>query len=312
VLGCAAQLPREEVPELYWPLPPEKPRIKFVDLIIGSIDVTGVRSGKFKQLLFGEEPEVGFLKPSFVAARDRVLYITDIGRVHVYDFKRKEYRAIGGRLLTPTGIAVGPNSVLYVADSSRRALYIISPEGKFTEIKGFATPGGVALDEKRGRVLVCDTKKHQVVVLDTRGRRLFSIGRRGRGPGQFNFPYDVAVDKEGRIYVVDSGNFRVQILAPNGQPIRAFGTVGMVPGTFARPKGIALDSQGHIYVVDAAFGNFQIFDRLGRVYLAVGTNGLAPGQFQLPAGIAIDERDRIYVVDQMNRRIQVFQYLRHQ
>lgn len=321
LLGCimltsCAGLPKESPPQLYWPFPPEEPRIKFLDLIIGSIDVVGVRSGKFKQLLFGEEPEIGFRKPSYIYVRDNILYITDVNLIHVYDFRKKEFRFLGVRLLrNANGIVVTPDRRVFVGDSAKKRVYIIYPNGKASilgNINSFDTPAGLALDEVNKRLIVVDAKRHEVSIWSLSGEFLFSIGKRGVGPGEFNIPYDVAVDKDGRIYVVDSGNFRVQVFDKDGKFLSAFGGVGMIPGSFARPKGIALDSEGHIYVVDASFGNFQIFNTDGSAFLAVGTGGSEPGKFILPLGIFIDKDDKIYVVDQMNRRIQIFQYLKKQ
>lgn len=316
-LASCADIPKETVPELYWPFPPEKPRIKFVDVIIGSIDVVGVRSGKFKRLLFGEEGEYGFNKPLFATAKGGVLYVTDGGLIHIYDFNKKKYEQLGiGLLKQATGIAVGSDGTIYVADSGRSRVYSISSDHRnalsLGPIGSFENPGGIAVDEKFGRLIVADSKKHDVSVWDLKqGTLLFRIGKHGSKPSQFNYPYDVAVDREGRIYVVDSANFRIQRFDKDGELQLIFGSVGTSPGNFARPKGIALNSEGHIYVVDAAFGNFQIFDQNGYVYLAVGTGGTDPGKFLLPIGIAIDEDDKIYVVDQLSRKIQVFQYIKY-
>jgi DNA-binding beta-propeller fold protein YncE len=299
---------------LYWPFPPEKPRIKFEDLIVGSIDATGVRSGKFSHLFFGEEGEKKFIKPSFVAVRDGVMYVTDIGAVHVYDFAGKKYGVIKGPgIITPSGVAAGPDGRVYVGETSRKKVFIFDSGGKEVgSIAGFSAPAGLAIDAARGRLVVSDAKEHKISVFDLGGKPLFAVSGRGDGPGQLNIPYDVAVDRQGRIYVVDSGNFRIQIFDSEGKFVRAFGQVGTMPGQFARPRGIALDSEGHIYVVDAAFGNFQIFDEFGNVYLAVGQNGVEPGEFQLPSGIAITDDDRIYVADQINKRIQVFRYIKYE
>ena len=313
-ISCA-QIPVEPVPELYWPLPPEKPRVKFLDLVVGSIDVTGVRSGKFTHLLLGEEEEISFIKPSFVAVKDNIMYVTDISFIHVFDFTIKSYKIIGNGLLkNATGIAVSKDGSIFVGDSSMAKVYVLNHAGRHISTIGaesnFSSLGGIAVDDLTNRLIVSDTKGHKIEVFDLAGKHLFTIGKRGRDKGEFNFPYAVAVDKESRIYVVDSGNFRVQIFDKDGKFLHTFGSVGAIPGTFTRPKGISLDSEGHIYIIDSAFGNFQIFDYSGLPLLAVGTNGVMPGQFTLPIDITLDNNDKIYVVDQMNRRVQIFQYLK--
>jgi len=314
--ACAPALD-DKPPELYWPFPPQKPRVKFVDYIIGSHDVLPPRTtlSRIRRFLFGEEAEVVFQKPIFVTVRDDVLYVTDINAIHVYDFKKKKFRLVGlGVLSNATGIAVAKGGKIFVGDSGLKKVFVFDPEKKTVSVLGgpgaFERPAGIALDEAGRRLVVVDAKRHNVTVWNLDGELLFTIGKPGKKDGEFNFPFGAAVDAQGRIYVADAGNFRVQAFDGDGKFLGAFGGVGAVAGTFARPKGIALDSEGHIYVVDASFGNFQIFAPNGLVLLAVGSNGSEPGKFLLPAGIFIDENDKIYVVDQINRRVQIFQYLK--
>lgn len=314
VLSACAEVPREDVPELFWPLPPQKPRIKFVDLIIGSIDATSSRQGKFTQVLFGEEGEAQFLKPMFAVAKGEVLYVSDLTGIHIYDFGRKKFALLKpGEVRHPAGIAVSDNGDIFIGDTARKTVWVVrKKDRKVTSLVPagiIGSPGGMAIDDARGRLLVADLGNHRVHVFSLEGKLLFSIGGRGVEPGRFNFPYDVAVGPDGRIYVMDSGNFRVQVFDGNGKLLGTFGALGTSAGRFARPKGIATDADGHVYVVDSAFGNFQIFTREGTLLLAVGSNGKEPGQFTIPMGIAINATGKIYVVDQLNRRVQVFQYI---
>lgn len=313
LVACSGEIRKEEAPELYWPLPPQRPRVKFVDLIIGSMDVTGSQRGKFSRALFGEEGEVGFIKPLFVASKDDVVYVTDLSGVVVMDFKKKKFKVISSsNFRNPTGIAISETGKLFVADTAKNIISIVDLETQaITPVRGSAlsNPGGLAVDDTNGRLLATDVKSHLIRVYNLDGEELFSFGGRGVDPGKFNFPYDVTVDPEGNIYVVDSGNFRVQIFDKDGNFLRAFGSVGTIVGHFARPKGIALDPDGHVYVVDGAFGNYQIFDKVGLPLLAVGSVGNEPGQFVLPIGITINDNGSIYVVDQINKRLQKFQYI---
>jgi DNA-binding beta-propeller fold protein YncE len=310
--GCSGP-PREQPPEIYWPMPPEKPRIKFVDYIVGSIDVTGGRESKFSSLLFGEDADYAFIKPNFVGVRDQVVYVTDLRQVHVYNLGKSRFHTLGrGVLRGPTGIDVDSKGNVYVADSGARKIFIFSPDGKvssrFSDPKLMGSMGGLSVDEDRGRFFVANTKRHNVLVFDLDGKYLFTMGGRGDRPGLFNYPYDVEVDKNGDIIVLDSGNFRVQVFDSEGELISIFGAVGTAPGHFARPKGVALSPDGYLFVVDSAFGNFQVFDKAGNVYLSVGRSGALLGEFLLPMGIAIGEDSKVYIVDQLNRRLQIFQY----
>ena len=61
------------------------------------------------------------------------------------------------------------------------------------------------------RLYVVDAVAHQVDVYDVKGARLTQFGEQGFGPGQFNYPNDVAVDNLGRIYISDRMNNQVQV-----------------------------------------------------------------------------------------------------
>jgi DNA-binding beta-propeller fold protein YncE len=316
LVGCAPPA-EKKVWNIVWPLPPDEPKIKFVEILSSNKDVE--RPGGLGDTLFGEEIMLTLAKPYGVAVdREGRVYVSDLGRVFVFDRKNAKFSAIGaeagtGKLRTPIGIAIAPDGRVYVTDTATDKIFVYDSKGTFVTAIGqkeeFEAPAGLAIDEKRGRLYVADTKKHNVRAYSFDGRLLMTIGTRGSGPEEFNFPTNVAVDSAGNLYVVDTGNFRVQAIDVEGKYLKTFGALGDKPGNFSRPKGIAIDSEDHIYVVDAAFQNVQIFDREGQLLLFFGEGGADPGQFSVPAGIFIDGQDRIYVVDSLNSRVQVFQYL---
>lgn len=316
VAGCASV--KKEV-DIVWPLPPEEPKIKFVEIFKSDKDVE--EKGGFSKAILGEETGNALTRPYGVAtdAEGRI-YATDIGRVFVFDKKNKKLSFIGdepgtGKLRVPIGIAVSREGKVYVADSQSKRIFVYDLKGNLLTAFGkqgeLDDPSGVAIDEKRGRLYVVDTKKHNVSVYNLAdGNLLKTFGERGTGElGKFNLPTNITLDRAGNLYVVDTGNFRIQILDPDGKPIKSIGKLGDRLGNFSRPKGIALDSEDNIYVVDSAFENIQIFNKDGQLLLVVGDGGPAPGKFQLPSGIFIDDDDRIIVADGMNGRLQVLQYL---
>ncbi len=313
--GCAASVQRTE---LFWPPPPEKPRIEFVEILR---DGNYFGTSFFKSFLaafLGQSRRDRLFKPYGVAvdSMGRV-YVTDtgLGQVFVFDKVEKKVRMIGdageGKLSLPTGITIG-DSMVFVSDSRLKRVFGYDLQGNLKMAIGakdeFVSPSGLAYDEGTKRLYVVDTGKHEVRVYDRSGKFLFSFGKRGGGDGEFNYPTNIFV-RDGKVYVMDTMNFRVQIFDLNGKFLYKFGSLGDRPGYFSRPKGIAVDSQNHIYVVDAAFDNFQIFDDKGQILLFIGTAGSGPGEFDLPAGIFIDQHDFIYVVDQLNSRVEVFRFL---
>ena len=319
LLSCAA--PEKPEVELYWPLPPEQPRIKWVGWIRGEKDIKEETAGeKFLKTLLGEkETGTSLAKPYGVHASRGRIYVSDtaLGKIVVFDLREKKFFLLGssggGVLSKPIGVTTDNEENIYVTDTDQDRVAVYDRNGEFIRALGhkeqFEQPGGIAINNTLGRVYVVDVKKHLIQVFNKEGQFLFEFGKRGREDGEFNYPTNIFVDEQGKVYVTDSMNFRVQIFDADGKFVSKFGNIGDSPGQFARPKGIAVDSEGHIYVVDAAFNNIQIFDQEGKLLLFFGELGAGPGKFWLPAGVYIDSDDKIYVADQYNRRINIFQYL---
>jgi DNA-binding beta-propeller fold protein YncE len=323
LLGCAAEpVKKKDTSGLIWPLPPEQPRIRYVAEYHGQNDL-GAKDGGLKASLLGEDEEELRLKKPYgvtASADGKLIYVTDtmLRAIMVFDLEKKNMYPLKtdaqGVTYNPLEIRLDKQGRIFVSDSTRREVLVLSPEGKTLMALGkkeeIGRPTGLALDEARNRLYVTDTIKHQVLAYDLTGKYLFKFGERGAEPGQFNYPINLAVDRDGKLLVTDSGNFRVQVFDSEGKFLNTFGQLGDAYGSFSRPKGIAVDSDNNVYVADAAFNNFQIFDREGKILLFVGRLGQEPGMFWLPAGMFVDDSDRIYVVDSINERVQVFQYLR--
>jgi DNA-binding beta-propeller fold protein YncE len=317
VTGCAPPVVQKKEINIVWPLPPEEPRIKFVRFIRSTDDIGKELS--FSDSVFGDEAASGFAKPyGVVVDKKGVIHVSDIGAVWAIDIENHDYSFIGdkpgaGRLRIPLALATSADGRLFVSDLASDRVFVFSDgrnigalgqEGKFISVSG------IAIDDERKLIYVCDSNKHNVFVYSLEDySELRTLGERGHDEGNFNFPTNIALDSSGNLYVVDTGNFRVQIFDHEGNLVRTFGQLGDLPGTFTRPKGIALDSEDNIYVVDAAFQNVQIWNKEGQYLMAFGEGGEDPGQFSLPAGMAIDHEDKIYVVEQISRRVQIFQYL---
>lgn len=312
--GCAATPPP---PLMYWPAPPEEPRIAFVNSYRGEIDF---RQKSFLDFFFGVEARVQIQKPyGVVAVGDKIFVaLTQTAQVIILDTKEKNVSYLdtsgAGNLSQPLGMAVSSDGTIFVSDVVLKRIFGYDQTGKLKVAIGkkgeLGNPAGLAINNELKRLYVADSSSHMVEVYSTSGEFLMQFGRRGDGDGEFNYPSNVAIDKRnGNVYVVDTQNFRVQVFDKDGRFMRKFGALGDAPGFFSRPKGIGIDSEGHAYVVDAAFNNVQIFDEAGSVLLYFGGQGRAPGYFQLPSGLFVDANDRIYVSDQFNARVQVFQYL---
>lgn len=307
---------------IVWPLPPEQPRIAFIQNIAEPKDL-GIKKSFFRKVfefIVGSEMEPHLIRPFgiFSDGKGRV-YVTDTGlqAVHIFDFTNKKYQQLfklpGGRLLSPIGVASDTLGNIYVSDSVINRIFVYSNKGEFSSVIGkagdFQRVAGIAVNPKNDNIYAVDTAGHKIIVFDPSGKRLTEIGKRGEGDGEFNFPTHISIDNEGHLYITDSMNFRVQILDSDGRFESKFGRLGNKLGTFSKPKGVSVDREGHIYVVDGIYDTVQIFDREGRLLLNFGKSGNDDGNFWLPSGIFVDGKDYIYIADTYNNRVSEFRYL---
>jgi DNA-binding beta-propeller fold protein YncE len=318
-----------ESSELFWPLPPDPPRIRW---IAGYTDMTKVKNPSAKKRGWLEKitgtktprERQELRKPYGVTTDSR-------GRIYAADTELKvvfvidpEARTVERRegssrapMGMPVGVAVDSEDRLFVSDAQFHSITCFDSTGELVARFGtdlLGRPGGIAIDAKRHRLYVADAKESRIAVFETRAFRFVSYfgapSKRGKPEkGTFAGPTNIAIDRQGNLYIADTFNCRVQILNPDGKFLNAFGKQGDRPGEFIRPKGIAVDSEGHVYVADAEFNNFQVLSRNGQPLLAVGVLGTAPGEFGLIAGLYIDSEDRIYTTEMYIGRIQVFQYI---
>ncbi len=313
-------------PALAWPPAPAPARIRYVGQLASSADLKPPPKPfqALGDLLVGRAKPATLYGPRAVACTpdgQRVWVADPGGRcLHLLNLQNRSYKKIerlaGTPLLAPVGLGLGPDGSIYLCDAEAPAIYCLADlDGRLLRSlrlpEDVLRPVALSYRADAGELWVADVKAHDLKVLAPDGRLLRIIGRRGGGPGEFNFPCDLADD--GKVmWVVDTGNARVQALQYTGEPVASFGRSGDAPGDLSLPKAVALDSAGHLYVVDARFENVQIFNPQGQLLLFFGEEGTGAGQFWLPSDVFLDRQDRIWVCDTYNGRIQVFEYVRVQ
>jgi DNA-binding beta-propeller fold protein YncE len=123
-----------------------------------------------------------------------------------------------GEFAFPTGIAVGADSRIYVADAMNRRVQIFDPDYRFVSKLGteglrwgqFRKPKSVALDSNQN-IYVLDTDFNNFQVFDQKHQLLMFLGELGDHPGQFAVPEHIHISSDNKVYVVDQMNFRIQI-----------------------------------------------------------------------------------------------------
>jgi sugar lactone lactonase YvrE len=297
-----------------WPAAPEPTRIRFIRAL-DPLAVKGRPSllGKIWRLIVGPSDAPHMSQPYGIAVGNGgKVYVADTfgGAIHVYDLEKPAYSTIRVDGQSLIGVALGASRV-FVTDSASGRLLSLDLKGHLLWSRGpkdgLLRPTGLVAGSDR--LYVVDTLASRIVMVDFDGRIIGQFGERGSGPGQFNFPTNIARSADGRLYVTDTMNFRIQIFDAEGGFLNTFGRLGDGSGDFDKPKGVAVDSAGHVYVVEGMNDVVQIFDESGKLLLVFGESGRGEGQFWLPSGITI-ANDVVYVADSANRRVEMFEYVK--
>ncbi len=297
-LGCATETTPNAGRKgyVYFPSPPEMPRMQFLCNLHGSGDFASKRSG-LADFIVGKEPEKHktITKPYGIAVRGARIFVADSisASIAVIDLAERRFETFGmegrGTLRKPINVRFGPTGKLYVTDTLRGQIIVFDTDGKYLAEYGtgkeFRPADVIVTDDE---LFVLDIGAHDIKVYDLQTRQLKrTFGRRGKGFGEYNYPTNMVMDSQKRIFVCDSMNLRVQRIDRNGKVSFMFGKAGRAPGHFSRPRGMAVDREGIIYVADARMHIVQLFDPQGRALMYIGGVGIGEGQLHLPAQVTI-------------------------
>ncbi len=199
----------------------------------------------------------GLHDPSgIVIGRDHLLYIADQSnnRVRTVDLKTGVISTLAGNgtaayngdripaveasLAGPSGLALGPDDQLYIADTFNSRIRAVNlKSGTIETVAGdggeyrfqdgddspsLARPYGIAFDQLDG-ILITDSDSHLLRSYDRSRHRMSRLVGTGTaefsgdggpaGQASLNYPFGVAVDGEGSIYIADTFNHRIRRLS---------------------------------------------------------------------------------------------------
>ena len=299
----AARPPKGQAPVKYifYPPPPEKPRLQFLVSFSEERDL-GQRMSKLSVFVTGAKPaSKPILKPYGVVLTGNSIFVCDTTAraLDILNLTNKTMRIFApsgmGKMGSPISLAIDAEGTRYVADTLRNQVLIYGSDDTYRGSIGAADslrPTGVALTGDR--VYVADVKGHCIRVYGKVDHQLlFTIPRNpdaqeDKEPGKLYIPANLALDQRGQVYVSDTATCRIKVYDSEGKHLRTFGTQGDMPGQFARPKGMAVDREGRIFVVDAATEVCQIFDESGKLLLFFGEPEGSAAPLNLPAGVTVD------------------------
>jgi sugar lactone lactonase YvrE len=303
--GCAGPQVAKKGP-VFFPGPPNEPKVQFLKSISGSADVEDQRS-KLQLLVSGateKDTNRPIVRPYGVRYVKGKLYVSDTqgpSTVDIMDLRNKTFNYLKenpgrGQLKKPINLEVDVDGSIYVADTLKKEVMIYDPTGTFTGSIGREQnmkPVDVALD--KDFIYALDLNDSDIKIYDRKTLQYVrSIGKTEDKSQGLALPTNLTIDDKGLIYVTNITDATVKIYDKDGHFINKIGQLGDALGEFTRPKGIAVDPQHRIWVVDGAFQNVQVFNENRRMLMFFGDPPLVAGALNLPAGIALTTEDLDY------------------
>jgi sugar lactone lactonase YvrE len=311
-----APIQRQARADVFWPPPPAAPRVRLLSVIPDPNALPAAAPWWRRLVTFvagtdeAEATATALSQPFGVAAaRDGSLFVTDppartLLRVTGEAVQRVDCPGLPWS--SPTGVAIGPDDAIYVADESRvvrvdsKGSCAPLAEGRFERATGLVIGGDA--------VYVSDPPRHAVVVLGLSGELRATWGNSKSAEGSLHFPSGLALASDGTLLVSDTFNFSIARFDSAGRLLGRIGGSEESLGGLERPKGIAGDAAGRVYVSDAARDRVVVYRHDGTVDYFIGGAEAGPSGLAQPAGIAV-AGTRLLVVDSLNGRVQNFEIL---
>ncbi len=258
-----------------------------------------------------------FQRPRAIAVDldDRIFVVDKTARIQVFDTDGnfiRGWRTPARETGKPTGLAIGCDGNLLVADTHYYRILIYSPEGELLRTIGgtyghgpgeFGQVSDVVQDSKGNYYVAEKGEYDRIQKFSPGGKFLLQWGGHGVEPGQFSLPQSLAVDEDDHVWVADACNHRIQVFDELGTLLTIWGTEGSGPGELHYPYDLVL-ADGTVYVCEYGNHRIQQFTREGHHQRCWGANGREQGQLDGPWGLVRDSRGKIHVLDTNNHRVQ--------
>jgi DNA-binding beta-propeller fold protein YncE len=238
---------------------------------------------------------------------------------------------------SPRGVAVsGDGQTAFIADDNHRiSVWTRMTTGSDWEPQThfggpginsnqFGVPSGIAVSTDGLTAWVADTGNHRISVW-TRSNPgggwmpQTTFGSKGTDPGQFYYPYYVAVTADGMTALITDDNERVSVWGRSTTDSTAwmfqthFGSHGAQPDQFDSPLGVAVSPDGlTAWIADYSNNRISVWTRESvdgnwTSHTTFGNFGTDADRFRRPTGVAVSTDGlTAWVADPENNRISVW------
>lgn len=288
--------------------------------------------------------QAGFSDPFGIAvAADGTLYVSDAGESNRIRKITKEgvvTTLAGGSegfadgtgnaasFHTPSGIALGADGNLYVADTGNNRIRRVTPEGQVTTVAGGATAGnldgpreqarfngpmGLAVDAN-GNIFVADAYNDRIRRISPKGvtSTLAGAGTPGFADGDastslFDTPCGIVINADGTLIVADTGNDRLRKITANGNVTTW--DVKVNGEDLSNPIGLVLTHDNYLYVTELDRSRVIQIAPDGTAHVIAGgrdANGNEGARLSQATGIATDHRSgQLFIADSANFLVRI-------
>jgi sugar lactone lactonase YvrE len=198
-----------------------------------------------------------------------------------------------GQLAMPSGLGIGPDRSIWVADSANNRVQAFTRTGKPSRVIGegvLRNPCDVALDGG-GDVYVADSDNQRIARFTAAGDHVRDFGN-----GRLDNPRGVVVDRRGRVYASDTGHGRILVFDGTTRAV-----VQVVKGKMSSPQGLTFADDGTLWVAqNSAYSEYAAavvgYSPDGEVVASLG-GGVSSeiGGLSNPSYVAVDDAATLFV-----------------